>query len=74
MMMTFPPDNQPDDRLEPYRPGLVTILLTLLVILALLATLLWPLWQTRRPRRLPPTPTPLFLQEALAGHYSRINA
>ncbi len=61
----LPPDDESlADQPEPYKPGLLTLLLTLLVILAMLTTLLWPLLRAWQYRRLPPTPTPLFLQEA----------
>jgi hypothetical protein len=60
------PDNEPIvDSPEGYQPGWITILVTLLLVLALLASLVWPLLPVKQQRRpVPPTPTPIFLQEA----------
>jgi len=58
------PDTYPEEP-ESGRPGPITVLILLLLIIAMLTTLLWPLVSQYRARRvLPPTPTPIYLQEA----------
>ncbi|MDX1522380.1 MAG: hypothetical protein R3264_12205 [Anaerolineae bacterium] len=54
----FDDDDDSDDG-SPYRPGLLTILITLIVLVALVASLLFPLIRTRLRRSPPPTPNTL---------------
>lgn len=57
-----PQDQEFEDELKGYRPGLIAVLIIILLVLAMLATLVWPLLQSGD-RRLP-TPTPGVFQEA----------
>ena len=69
-MMNHPNDKiflntDPEDDNSSNKPGLWATLLILLMIASILSTLFWPLiWQTLFYYSAPPTPTPLFLQEA----------
>jgi|GEM_PF-2866104 len=54
-----------DETSESDRPSFLTLLILLLLIIALLTSLIWPLLRLSIMRHnLPPTPTPLYLQEA----------
>ena len=66
--MTQSINESPDTPLEPPESdslSLLTRLLLLVLLIAMLASLIWPLLQRQTAiRHRPPTPTPLFLQEA----------
>ena len=57
-------DTLTDETSETDRPSCLTLLILLLLIIALLTSLIWPLLRLSATRRgLPPTPTPMYLQE-----------
>ncbi|MCL4294177.1 MAG: hypothetical protein KJ077_00535 [Anaerolineae bacterium] len=55
-------DQEFEDELKGYKPGLIAVLITILLVVTMLATLVWPLLQNGN-RHLP-TPTPGVFQEA----------
>lgn len=62
--MAFEDDKIDPDEIAGHRSGIVTTVIIILLIMALLATLVWPLLRNRSLRPVPPTPTPVLLQEA----------
>jgi hypothetical protein len=60
-----PPDNPIDEEENDNKLSLGAMLLLLLLIAAMLTSLAWPIvWQIIYHYNAPPTPTPLYLQEA----------
>ncbi len=60
----FDDDNDTYEAPPPYRPSLLTIIISILILVSFLATLLLPIMRDVQYRQRTPTPTPFFKLEA----------